>query len=320
MAFRIEEGSFASCFPHHTPHPKYPYQVDACLTKTELLDRINHVFEYVDLGASFYGIENWIEAEEINSPKWKTYIYLRKCVVEYKDGFEDELECVLQFLRNGKNKTWLAKRLMDSNVKEQDEKWGTSQHEWIERSLIVDVLKRSAGMVEGVEPETEMIYFDDYDWLFLQAIIRSPNKYIFFKDEDYSLKSGHVGAIKADLNGRGFITKGSPDFHKQLKQAFLQSTTIVGCLKRIRNIFKEVLISGKKHILPDVKKRFLVDGTLTSDEEGVNGFRVSRLRPKGYDRFNKLLFGIIDLVLLVEEKTDIEEVESVRSESSEDER
>jgi len=298
--------------------PHYPYDVKKGLTQNELLERINNVHKCINLHSGYYDITYELDATTLATPKWKTYLFLRKCVLDYRAGNKDELLNVLQFLETNKNKTWLAKRLLDPNRKMAEEQWGTSQHEWIERSLIVEVLKRSAGMVEGVECETEFgCIAEELDWIYLQAVLRSSTKYIFFKNEQESIEAGHVGAVKKDLKKRGFVTEGSYNFHGELKRAFLESVTIAGCLIRINNIFKTAVYSGKKHISPSKKEHHVVDGTYTSDSEGIDDFRVHKLRPEGYNPFNEILSNLINFATNLGDREDIKE-EEIDSESSDD--
>ncbi|MFX5130545.1 hypothetical protein ABTC50_20475, partial [Acinetobacter baumannii] len=91
----------------------------------------------------YYGITEELNHEELYSNKWKTYLYLRTCVLEYRENNKDPLLSLIRFLEaDQKNKEWFAKKLLDPSEKAEDEKWGSGQHEWLERCLIIDVLKR----------------------------------------------------------------------------------------------------------------------------------------------------------------------------------
>src|SRR5262249_48891261 len=116
------------------------------------------------------------------------------------------------------NKEWLADKLIDPSEKEQDELWGSGEHEWLLRSLIVEVLKRSAGMYAKIKShEEDYCLLPAYDWLTVQSELRSKTKYIFFKNPRNTIESGHAGAVKKDPAKRGFETKGSPGFHEKLE-------------------------------------------------------------------------------------------------------
>lgn len=289
------------------------------LTQSKVADKIKNILKTVDLSAGYYGIAGELTDGELHSKKWKTYIYLRKCVLEYRNGDQQELLDLLSFLENKNNKTWLAKQLLDKSYKEtKDEKWGSGQHEWLERCLIVDVLKRSAGMVPDVEAQTDLgCIWEDIDWLYVQAMLRSPTKYIFFKNADYAIEEGHCGAVKKTLKNTGFCSKGSPHFHEQLVQAFYDSKALSTFIKKVHNIFKTELISGKKKINASEQKRVLVDGTETKDEKAVNAFRKQRLRPQGYDSTNMTLSVLLD-VTTKHGDIDVDDITLVDSDSDDD--
>lgn len=301
----------------------YPYDTNETLTSDSLLIRINNVFKYIDFGQNYYWITSKLDKQELESPKWKTYLYLRKCVLEYRRGDRTELEKILEFLSSQTNKTWLTERLLDHTLQTEKELWTTSKHEWLLRSLIVDVIERSAGMVEGIECETPFgctVGEGDIDWLYVQAVLRSPNKYIFFKNKEYAIHTGHVGAVK-NIHTNKFEFKGSPAFHQELKKAFFESTTIRGFLKRVGNIFRQAIFSGKKQILPDYMfgDRYVVDGSSTANERQINLFRRNKLRPEGYEPFRGLLGDLIDFTIYYGNEKNVEQVEEVDSENSDDE-
>lgn len=304
----------------NNPPPEYPYDVRAPLTKEDIKERTSNVLKYIIVDGAFYDINNEIDSDELKSTKWKTYLYLKKCVNEYRAGQKSELRRVLTFLEDKTNKTWFAKRLLDPAIKKRGDSWGSGNHEWLERSLIVHVIRRSAGMEKGVECETDYgCIAAEIDWLYLQAVIRSPTKYIFFKNRKRTIRCGHIGAVKKDLGKSGFSTEGSPLFHRELKEVFLESRTIIGFLRRLDYIFKTTLVSGKKPLRPDLDSRFVVDGSSTSDEKKINRFRKKQLKPKGYEPFNMTLRYLIEFASIRGNKEEIEDVEQVDSESSEDE-
>lgn len=297
----------------------YPYDVRASLDRECLEDRINNILNYIHLGADYYWITEEINSTELQNRKWKTYLFLRRCVLNYRAGQIDELLNVLNFLSVKRNEKWLATSLLDPVQQMNQEQWGTSKHEWLERCRIIDVIKRSAGMVPNVDPATRTsCTAGEIDWLYVQAVVRSSNKYIFFRNTRCSIEEGHPGAVKPDLQGRGFSSRGSSDFHESLNRAFDQSTTILGFLKRVKNIFHSTLISGKKHISPSIYHRYVVDGTLTSSEHEINDFRRDKLRPEGYEPFREFLSNFEEFIFGLEGEV-VEEIEDIASESSEDE-
>ena len=288
------------------------------LTKEKIREKRNNIFKNIDLESGYYGIKDEISSQELNSDKWKTYLYLRKCVLDYRNDEVQELTRLINFLKNKKNKKWLSAELLDETERSEIEKWGSGYHEWLERSLILEVLRRSAGMVPGVEMETSMPNRENFDWLYVQARLRTPTKYLFFKMEDNFLQEGHCGAIKPDLNSRGFSSKKSPGFHKQLEEAFKESIKLTGFLQRVHNIFKRMTVSGKKSLEEAPQKRYLVDGTETDNEEGVNIFRVALLRPQGYDATNQLITFLLLVASKNKESLD-QAVPLTDSDTSEDE-
>ena len=75
--------------------------------------------------------------------------------------------------------------------------------------------------------------------------------------------------------------------------AFDNSKTIEGWLKRIENIFKQTLYSGKKKIHESETKKYLIDGTRTSNLTEIGLFRKKKLFQEGYSPFRNLLAGNI---------------------------
>lgn len=101
--------------------------------------------------------------------------------MDYQRGNPYELLQLIYFLETPKqlqfketHKAWLSQKLLDRCTTERGQIWRSGSHEWLLRSIIVDVLKRSAGMVCGVESETTCLDGINLDWLFVQAFLRSP--------------------------------------------------------------------------------------------------------------------------------------------------
>lgn len=260
------------------------------LTREIIKGRINFIFDNIDIKYGFYNLFEELSENEINTPKWKTYLYLRKCVLDFRRGKPQEFNSLIAFLeKNNDNKEWLAGKLLDPSQKSVSDKWGSGNHEWLERCLIIDVLKRSAGLVVDVEPETSLKDANkNIDWLYVQARLRSDTKYILFKNEEQSIQYGHPGAVKLKITAKGFCSKGSPGFHHLLVAAFRESTSLAGFITRANNIFKQGVISGKKKINADGKKRVLVDGSNTNEQDKVEAFRKEKLKPMGYSVTNQM--------------------------------
>lgn len=263
------------------------------LTRDDFSARIANIHTNVRLDEHYYGITRY-DIFKPSLQKWKTYIYLRKCVLDYRNGTPGELLQVIHFLETPKlpgekesNKQWLSEKLIDRAKSEAGELWTSGSHEWLLRSLIVDVLKRSAGMIAGVESETTCTDGIRVDWLYVQAFLRSPTKFLFFKLPSNSIAEGHKGAVK-DING-AFKTTGSPNFHEKLVEAFKDSHHITSFIIRARNIFIESTVSGKKHISADTQRRLVVDGTETTDERRMDFFRRTKLKNQGYIPTNNMM-------------------------------
>lgn len=253
------------------------------LTKAEInakIDSINPDKVYrrrgnESLAASFSALE-----PDFRQKKWRAYLYLERALYRYRKGHCEELLDIIKFLEcSTANKQWLAKLLLDPAKKNSDEKWGSGMHEWLERSLIIDVLKRSAGMVEGVDPLFDRDSIWGYtDWLLLQASFRTATKWLFFRSEDHSIESGHAGAVKGNIKKAGFSTVKSASFHHRLERAFDRSLTVNGFVRRCSHILKENCYSGAKRINPSSSKRYVVDGTATNDARKIKKFGVFQLR------------------------------------------
>jgi hypothetical protein len=291
---------------------------------------MNHV-KSVDVLFYWWGEEaEWDE----NSTKWETYVYLRKCLLDYQCHLpHEELTLLIAFLEiearpsRNSNKNWLAKRLLDKPKSEPEEHWNSGMHEWLERSLIIPVLKRSAGMEadKGIQSKVELgCMFGDVDWLSIQATCRSADKYISFKKISADAAphdtffSGHCGNLKRDLFKPGFATEGSTIFHHELVAAFNNSTQIVQFVKQVINIYRSWLISGRKTLVASPAKRFLSDGTETNDPTGINHYRLTKHKPNYKEEISRM-FAVLHLIVSKHGEEDDESTALIDSDSSSDE-
>lgn len=214
------------------------------------------------------------------------YCYLKKCVIDYRE-FNDEvpLRELLKFLSIKANVRFLAGKLMDKAVRKVGEYWSSGKHEYLLRSLIVDVLRRSAGMVEGVESHKEgYCMLPPFDWLDVQHELRTNTKTLFPMSSDNTITVGHVGAVKSSLEpGKGRFRIGSMSgkgpFHTALVEAFHVSKSIGGFLRRVKNIIRTQQLSGKRELSAASTPSYLVDGSPTNNALRVNLFRVRSIRP-----------------------------------------
>lgn len=269
------------------------------LSRDIIKERCDNILIHVNLDAFFYHIadDSCFEA----NTKWKMYIYMRKCLLDYKAGLpHEELTLLLKFLEsNIKDKKWFSNRLIDKAEKEKEEEdlWGSGHHEWLERCLIIDVLKRCAGMVDGVEDTKDGgCIWGDIDWLYLQAICRSRTKFIFYANEINSIESGHCGAIKNDIDKHGFVTKNSAAFDKKLIEAFVESKRIIHFINRIIRLFENLLVDPSVKIHPSIKKHFLSDGTETDDDIKLEEYRVKKFLPYNQEVVEAMFHGLYTFV------------------------
>jgi len=282
------------------------------MTKERFQRRIEKIIDHVDIDSDFFaGLTDSPDWKPYQK-KWKTYVYLKKCILDYREKLpHEELTLIINFLEaNSENKKWLANQLVDPSERLEDERWGAGNHEWLERSLIIDVLKRSAGMVEGVEHTKELgCIWGEIDWLDVQACCRTSTKYIFFKKlttEDLPKQhifSGHPGAVKRTLFGKGFAQQGSGKFHQGLIQDFKTSKTLLEFIKHLINTYRRWLLSGRKKLNAANEKRYVIDGTSNTDIENLETFRKNKLKPAYL--YMKRMFE--DLYMLTSENGEADE-------------
>ena len=258
----------------------------------------------------------------------KYYCYLKKCVIDCRErNILEPLNELLRFLDNKENKKYVAEKLMDPSLQEAGECWSSGNHEYLLRSLIIDVLQRSAGMVGGIESHKEdYCLLPSYDWLDIQFEIRSPTKALFFKNNADTIASGHIGAVKGRPDGKRvkgeyFRVTGSEEFHTDLINAFYASTTLNGFIKRINNAVKEHTISGKRIPAADTDTNYVITGIATSDKYSINLFRRHHIKP-AYKNINELCDNAKQRVLEfdgLEDTASISSIESDRSATAEEE-
>ena len=287
------------------------------MTKNEFERKVADFFTSHEI--SRYALSSWSE-DDIRHHKY--YCYLKKCVIDYRErNIHEPLNELLKFLANKENKKYLAEKLMDSPVQERGECWSSGNHEYLLRSLIVEVLRRSAGMVNNVESHKEdHCLLPSYDWLDIQFELRSPTKVLFFKNEAHTIASGHMGAVKGRpdrrrVKGEYFRETGSYEFHAELVNAFHISTTLNGFIKRINNAIKTHTVSGKEILAADIATNYVITGIATSDKYGINLFRRHHIKP-AYENINELCDNARQRVLEYDGLDDTASVSSIESDQS----
>lgn len=200
----------------------------------------------------YWAANKELTAGKLKSKKWRLYFYMRFCVLEARQANSAHFDRLLAFVK--KNKKAFAALLRDPSVKGEGERWGSGQHEWLPCHFIVEVLQRSADRVDGAECGAHRTRVDaEIDWLYVQAALRSPTKYLAFKNPSNTLRSGHCSTVKKNLNKPSFETA-QPDkgkgksLHALLDAAFKKSTTIAHFLRAVHNILRTEIYSGKYHL------------------------------------------------------------------------
>jgi hypothetical protein len=216
------------------------------------INDIAHDFNLIELKRAIkkYSLaqSNKIDNESVNR-------FLAHQVFLFRSGLNHRpLLWLLETMNNDKQlEQWLSKKLIIPAQKSQGELWKTGEHEWIPRAKLIDVLSRSAGLTHA----TPFVYKqgkDDVsllDWLSLQNQMRSPIKYMYFKQKNNLILSGHTPAIKSNPlsnSKRGEQTKGSYHFHQKLEQAFDESTTHESSIKKAQKIALSSLYSGDENL------------------------------------------------------------------------
>lgn len=163
------------------------------------------------------------------------------------------------------NLAYLKLAIMDKARIKNGDIWGTGSHEWLPRSHVLEALKRSAGLVEGVSPASDYV-----DYLMIQCDLRSPTGRIIFRNDKRSIESGHSGSVK---KGKTFVTNGSHAFHVELDKAFLSSKSPGDFLKKVEPIFRRWVESGSQSFAPSDQTKQVSTGGLTDNKKDLSVFR-----------------------------------------------
>ncbi|MFC1617088.1 hypothetical protein ACFL2K_02610 [Candidatus Margulisiibacteriota bacterium] len=218
------------------------------------------------------------------------YRFLERCAREARNKLHFQpVKEVLRFLSNHADYNWLKKILLDKPVKGNNEQWTSGNHEWLLRSLIIDVVKRSAKMIKGIQSHAKSIgNLKEIDWLTIQANLRTPTKYLTYKNPQFSIKSGHCGAVKRwNNNKKKWVFSTANDkkgFHYLLKDAFNESKKIHGFMEKLKMILRKKTYTGREkyYVNPTKVQNKLIDGSYTNNYNQVNNFVINKIYPFGY--------------------------------------
>lgn len=224
--------------------------------------------------------------------------FLSACIFMYRSQINCQpLERLITFFeKERKALEWLKDKILDDAIKPEGQFWPIGNHEWIPRHLILEVLKRSAGMIEGITPFVVSQTNQDIiiiDWLVIHSDMRSPIQHLYFKNDKNTVSSGHMPAIRNNLDGptsQGVQTTGSDTFHKALRNAFYTSTNPRTFIRQMNSVEQDYLISGKKHLKPTKNTFFTAEGIKTNNEKAINQIRHEKIRPEYKER--RALFSL----------------------------
>ena len=253
--------------------------------------------------------------------------FLSTCVFMYRSQLNCQpLERLITFFEKEKKALeWLKYKILDEAIRTDEQFWPIGNHEWIPRHLILDVLKRSAGMIEGITPFVVNQTNEDLiiiDWLIIHSDMRSPIQHLYFKNTNNTVCSGHMPAIRLTLEGttsQGVQTTGSDTFHKALRNAFYNSTNPRSFIRKMNYVEQDHLISGKKHLKPTKTTFFTVEGIKTNNEKAINQIRHEKIRPQYKER--RAMYTLFsNLSINGDEGNDILSFDSDETEYSTDEK
>lgn len=129
------------------------------------------------------------------------------------------------------------------------------------------------------------------DWLAIHDKLRSKVKRLYFRNNQNSIESGHVPAIRTDIKTTGTIgtkTEGSDAMHKELDAAFNKSSNPREFVRRVHLIASEHIQSGKKHINRSSISFFTVEGRSTNNEASMSDLRHDEILPAYHKRKNRM--------------------------------
>lgn len=236
---------------------------------------------------------------------FKVYIYLRRCAILYRDSksevHKQPLLDLLSFLSDKANLDWLKSKLRVKAVSLKDENWNSGLHEWLTCEKTVEAIRRTAGMVEGVQScLTECIwastnssgkeieyYCSEFNWLDMQLLLRTPNKFVIFKSDRNMIEGGHGGAVNIMENPSkatvGVCKKATAhtiseaEFHDRLNCLFDLSRNVNDFFFCVHLLYEGIIFHDQTPVCASKEKRYLVNGTRTDNIEQLRAFQSEKL-------------------------------------------
>lgn len=255
---------------------------------------------------------------KIRSKLFCLYVFLRRVAILYRDTkHKKPFQLLSDLLSDKRNYNKFKERYL--RVKQTlyaDDYWATGLHEWLTCETTIIALKRTAGLLQDVQPclkpvEGELIFhsnrfvfnddgklvrkkpssthftFGEFNWLDFQFLVRTGTNHVIFHDFN-----GHPGAVHKEIvetesktnarptKGKGQKTKGSNLFHQQIVAAFKRSETIDEYMKEIFDIYYEYVLNDlTEEITPTKEQFFLCNGTPTNNYKKLRFFQENELKP-----------------------------------------
>jgi len=236
---------------------------------------------------------------------FKVYIYLRRCAILYRDSkreaHKQPLLDLLSFLSEKANLKWLKSKLRVEAVGLKDENWNSGLHEWLTCEKTVEAIRRTAGMVEGVEAclseciwastnssgEGIEYYCSEFNWLDMQLLLRTPNKFVIFKSDRNMIEGGHGGAVNIMENPQkatvGVCKKATThtiseaEFHDRLNCLFNSSRDVNDFFFCVHSLYEGIIFHDQTPVCASKERRYLVNGTKTDNIQQLHAFQSEKL-------------------------------------------
>lgn len=306
---------FRSVFSEADIRRKKPDATTPQIHRAKMTESVNFYMKRTQLKSQFKQDTDCRKYIRSRINVFKFYIYLRRCAILYRDtSYQQPLTNLIHFLELPEpdeqkitNYAWLKDKLRVDAVGLSGENWNSGLHEWLTCSQTLEAIKRTAGLQKeaGIQAclsecvwayrkddNTEGEYFcSEFNWLDLQLLLRTPNKYVIFRSSVDTVENGHCGAVNtlefpvSALEGK--CTKGTQNspsesaFHNELNTLLEQSSTINAFVIAIHNKYNVSIFHDGTRVQPVApqNKRFLVDGTPTDDQPRLQAFQEKLVEP-----------------------------------------
>ncbi len=192
--------------------------------------------------------------------KDRAYEFLKRMVEDSLDVDSEEYALLKEHQADLK-----AQLKEDITTAEKD-----GDHEFLERHFIIDIVERDVKLARR-----EAEYKRKKGWLEIQRTLRSKTQSILFKgigENRNRLNGGHCYAMFTS-DGGNLLGKSpthasrNDEFHKALDDAFLNSTTRKGFIRRARNIALRFIHPGDQALTKIAPKNLLFGKTLFTDDD-----------------------------------------------------